>query len=102
MGKFAEFLKEQDNEKPYRILIVMRDVPDDPNKTGDALVKQAKKMGIDIYQMEVGGKYPMILKTAQGTQGIGVIFIDSRQSLLGTMQLVNKIDENIAMLVQVY
>jgi len=43
MGKFAEFLKEQDNEKPYRILIVMRDVPDDPNKTGDALVKQAKK-----------------------------------------------------------
>ena len=220
MGKFAEFLKEQDNDKPYRILIVMRDVPDDPNKTGDALVKQAKKMGIDIYQMEVessyfttnekgnlvahnytnfkertkgfsigepvvehdkkgweitpentiaflrvavgrgirfaeqlrlhgittinsretnlycddkwlnyivmknaglkqprtailtheenidipikeiGGKYPMILKTAQGTQGIGVIFIDSRQSLLGTMQLVNKIDENIAMLVQ--
>ena len=57
MGKFAEFLKEQDNEKPYRILIVMRDVPDDPNKTGDALVKQAKKMGIDIYQMEVESSY---------------------------------------------
>ena len=55
---------------------------------------------IDIPIKEIGGKYPMILKTAQGTQGIGVIFIDSRQSLLGTMQLVNKIDENIAMLVQ--
>ena len=219
MEKFKSFITEAKDE-PYRILIVMRDVPDDPNKTGDALVKQANKMGIDIYQMEVessyfttnekgnlvahnytnfkertkgfsigepvvehdkkgweitpentiaflrvavgrgirfaeqlrlhgittinsretnlycddkwlnyivmknaglkqprtailtheenidipikeiGGKYPMILKTAQGTQGIGVIFIDSRQSLLGTMQLVNKIDENIAMLVQ--
>ena len=221
MEKFKSFISEAKDE-PYRILILMRDEPDDPNKTGDALEKQAKKMGIDLYQMEVdssyftvnekgnlvahnysnykertksfgmgdpiiehdkkgwevtpentlcflrvalgrgirfaeqlrlhevitvnsretnlycddkwlnyivmknaglrqpktailtheenidipikeiGGKYPMILKTAQGTQGIGVIFIDSKQSLLGTMQLVNKIDENVAMLVQEY
>ena len=217
--KFKSFITEEET-KPYRVLVLKRDVPDDTNKTGDSLEKQAKKMGIDLYQIEVessyfttnekgnlvahnytnfkertkgfsigepvvehdkkgweitpentiaflrvavgrgirfaeqlrlhgittinsretnlycddkwlnyivmknaglkqprtailtheenidipikeiGGKYPMILKTAQGTQGIGVIFIDSRQSLLGTMQLVNKIDENIAMLVQ--
>ena len=36
----------------------------------------------------------MILKTAQGTQGVGVIFIDSRKTLLATMQLINKIDED--------
>jgi ribosomal protein S6--L-glutamate ligase len=221
MEKFSEFITEA-KEEPYRVLILMRDAEDDPNKTGDALEKQAKKMGIDIYQMEVdsgyfttnekgnlvahnyknfkpvspdnewgdpvitddkkgwevrsedticllrialgrgirfaeqlrlagvttvnsrhtnllcddkwlnyiamknvglqqpktailthednidipikeiGGKYPMILKTAQGTQGVGVIFIDSKQTLLATMQLVNKIDENIAMLIQEY
>ena len=216
-----DFLHEQEvSEQPYRILILKRDVPDDPNKTGDALEKEAKKMGIDLYQMEVessyfttnekgnlvahnylnyrertktfsigepviehdekgwevtpenticflrvavgrgirfaeqlrihgvttinsrytnlicddkwlnylamkksglnqpktailtheenidipieeiGGKYPMILKTAQGTQGVGVIFIDSRKTLLATMQLIKKIDENIAMLIQ--
>ena len=219
MGKFAEFLKEQDNEKPYRFLNLIHDTPEDPNKTGDMLVKQAKKMGIDCYQLrvdngyftenekgnlvahnfvedkdvvvmsdksksiqndtkgweadpenticflrvavgrgvrlaeqlrlygvktinsrfthmicddkwlnyiamknaglkqpksailtheenldlpikEIGGKYPMILKTAQGTQGVGVIFIDSRKTLLATMQLIRKIDEDIAMLIQ--
>ena len=43
MGKFAEFLKEQDNDKPYRFLNLIHDTPEDPNKTGDMLVKQAKK-----------------------------------------------------------
>jgi|TARA_B110000259_G_scaffold56892_1_gene67183 ribosomal protein S6--L-glutamate ligase len=221
MEKFKSFITEA-KEEPYRILVLMRDVENDPNKTGDALEKQAKKMGIDLYQMEVdsgyfttnkkgnlvahnyknfkpvsptsewgdpvitddkkgweitpedtlcilrvalgrgiryaeqlrlagvktvnsretnllcddkwlnylamknaglqqprtailtheenidipikeiGGKYPMILKTAQGTQGVGVIFIDSRKTLLATMQLINKIDEDIAMLIQEY
>ena len=221
LENFKSFITEV-KEEPYRVLILMRDVPDDPNKTGDALEKKAKKMGIDLYQMEVdssyftvnekgnlvahnytnykertktfgmgdpviehdekgweitpedtlcilrvalgrgirfaeqlrlhgittvnsretnllcddkwlnyivmknaglrqprsailtheenidipikeiGGKYPMILKTAQGTQGVGVIFIDSRKTLLATMQLINKIDENIAILIQEY
>ena len=220
MEKFSKFITEE--EEPYRVLVLMRDVENDPNKTGDALEKQAKKMGIDLYQMEVdggyfttnekgnlvahsyknfkpvtstgewgdpvishdkggwevrsedtlcilrvalgrgirfaeqlrlngiktinsrhtnllcddkwlnyiamknagvrqprtailtheenidipikeiGGKYPMIFKTAQGTQGVGVIFIDSRKTLLATMQLINKIDVDIAMLIQEY
>ena len=219
MEKFKSFISEAKDE-PYRILILMRDEPDDPNKTGDALEKQAKKMGIDLYQMEVdssyftvnekgnlvahnysnykertksfgmgdpiiehdkkgwevtpentlcflrvalgrgirfaeqlrlhevitvnsretnlycddkwlnyivmknaglrqpktailthennidvpieeiGGKYPMILKTTEGTKGVGVIFIDSRKALLATMQLINKIDEQITMVIQ--
>ena len=220
MDKFSDFISEQKNEQPYRILILMRDVPDDPNKTGDELEIQAKKMGIELYQMEVessyfttndkgnlvahhydnykerskggsvgdpviehdkkgfeitpenticllrvaqgrgnrfaeqlrihgvttinsrftnlvcddkwlnylalkkdglkqprtalltheenidipikeiGGKYPMILKTAQGTQGVGVIMINSRQSLLATLQLIKKIDESAGVLIQ--
>ena len=220
MEKFSKFITEE--EEPYRVLVLMRDAENDPNKTGDALEKQAKKMGIDLYQMEVDGgyfttnekgnlvahsyknfkpvspagewgdpiishdkggwevrpedtlcilrvalgrgirfaeqlrlngiktinsrhtnllcddkwlnyiamknagvrqprtailtheenidipikeivgKYPMIFKTAQGTQGVGVIFIDSRKTLLATMQLINKIDVDIAMLIQEY
>ena len=55
---------------------------------------------IDVPIEEIGGKYPMILKTTQGTKGVGVIFIDSRKVLLATMQLINKIDEEITMVVQ--
>ena len=55
---------------------------------------------LDIPIKEIGGKYPMILKTAQGTQGVGVIYIDSKQTLLSTMQLIKKIDEDCAMLIQ--
>ena len=219
--KFKSFITEEE-AKPYRVLILKRDVPEDTNNTGDSLEKQAKKMGIDLYQMEVessyfttnekgnlvahnyenyrertnklsfgkevinhdkkgwevnpenticfvrvtlgrairfaeqlrihgvttvnsrytnlicddkwlnylalkkdglrqpktsiltheeninipiseiGGKYPMILKTAQGTQGVGVVFIDSHQTLVGTMQLIKKIDEDMGILIQEY
>jgi len=215
--KFSQFITEEPKEQKYRFLNLIHDIPDDPNKTGDALVAQAKKMGIDCYQLkvadgyfsvnkkgnlvahnyhvdvdpakvqsktvehdekgwevdpenticflrvavgrgvrlaeqlrlygvktinsrfthmicddkwlnysamfraglsqprtailtheenldipikEIGGKYPMILKTAQGTQGVGVIYIDSKQTLLSTMQLIKKIDEDCAMLIQ--
>ena len=214
---FSQFITEEPKEQKYRFLNLIHDIPDDPNKTGDALVAQAKKMGIDCYQLkvadgyfsvnkkgnlvahnyhvdidpakvqsktvehdekgwevdpenticflrvavgrgvrlaeqlrlygvktinsrfthmicddkwlnysamfraglrqprtailtheenldipikEIGGKYPMILKTAQGTQGVGVIYIDSKQTLLSTMQLTKKIDEDCAMLIQ--
>ena len=214
---FSQFITEEPKEQKYRFLNLIHDIPDDPNKTGDALVAQAKKMGIDCYQLkvadgyfsvnkkgnlvahnyhvdidpakvqsktvehdekgwevdpenticflrvavgrgvrlaeqlrlygvktinsrfthmicddkwlnysamfraglrqprtailtheenldipikEIGGKYPMILKTAQGTQGVGVIYIDSKQTLLSTMQLIKKIDEDCAMLIQ--
>ena len=40
------------------------------------------------------------LKTAEGTQGVCVIYIDSKKTLLATMQLINKIDEQITMVIQ--
>ena len=216
-----DYMAEQASEQPYRVLNLIHDTPDDPNKTGDAMEIQAKKMGIDIYQLnieygyftvnekgnlvahnysaevdqkavhrgksktsehdekgwevdpenticfcriaarprgtrlaeqlrihgvktinsrfthlicddkwlnyvtmeraglnqprteilthednielpieKIGGKYPMILKTAEGTQGVGVIYIDSKKTLLATMQLINKIDPNMAILIQ--
>ena len=44
VNSFNSFLSEQEGLEPYRILILKRDVPDDPNKTGDALEKEAKKI----------------------------------------------------------
>ena len=221
MDKFSDFISEQKNEQPYRLLNLIHDTPDDPNKTGDKMVEEAKKLGVDAYQLKVdggyftvndkgnlvahnfsaeelppnadssdkkiehdkkgwevtpedticiirvalgrgvmlaeqlrmhniptinsrfchmvcddkwlnyvamyraglrqpktaiisheenldtaieqiGNKYPMILKTSEGTKGVGVVFIESKKTLLATIQLINKIDENIVMLLQEY
>ena len=57
---------------------------------------------IDIPIKEVGGKYPMILKTVGGTRGVGVVFIESFKSLLTSLQLIYKIDEDIGLVLQEY
>ena len=49
MGKFAEFLKEQDNEKPYKLLIVSHDDPLDPNETAPLVRKKAHELGLQVY-----------------------------------------------------
>ena len=48
-----DYMAEQASEQPYRVLNLIHDTPDDPNKTGDAMEIQAKKMGIDIYQLNI-------------------------------------------------
>ena len=57
MDKFSDFISEQKNDKPYRILNLIHDTPDDPNKTGDMIEKEAKKMGIDCYQLKIDNGY---------------------------------------------
>jgi len=57
MGKFAEFLKEQDNEKPYKLLIVSHDDPLDPNETGPMIRKKASELGLEVYLAEFSGMY---------------------------------------------
>ena len=46
--------------------------------------------------------YPLILKTVTGTHGVGVIFIESEKSLIATVQLLYKLDENIGLMLQEY
>ena len=57
MGKFAEFLKEQDNEKPYKLLIVSHDDPLDPNETAPLVRKKASELGLKVYLAEFMGAY---------------------------------------------
>lgn len=47
--------------------------------------------GLDIALKEVGGKFPVILKTLRGTQGVGVFQIDSMNSLKSVLQTLWKL-----------
>ena len=46
--------------------------------------------------------YPVILKTNSGTKGVGVLFVESEKSLEGMVQLLFKLDEDIALILQSY
>ena len=48
----------------------------------------------------IGGKFPIILKTLTGTQGVGVIKIESYEGLVATVQAMWKL--NAELLIQEY
>jgi len=50
----------------------------------------------------LGAKYPVILKTTIGTQGVGVILIESEKTLLATTQIIFDLDEKIDLILQEY
>ena len=54
------------------------------------------KSGVDM----IGGKFPIILKTLTGTQGVGVIKIESYEGLVATVQAMWKL--NAELLIQEY
>ena len=70
------------------------------NQPKTALIKSERTLDVSLKQ--IGNKFPILLKTAKGTQGIGVIFIESEKSLIATLQLINKLDENSGVLIQEY
>ena len=70
------------------------------NQPKTALIKSERTL--DVALKQIGNKFPILLKTAKGTQGIGVIFIESEKSLIATLQLINKLDENSGVLIQEY
>ena len=47
---------------------------------------------------KLSSDYPVILKTASGTKGVGVLFVESERGLESMVQLLYKLDENIALL----
>ena len=57
MEKFSDFISEQDNNKPYNLIIISHDGIDDVNETGPLVHKTAQKMGIKSYLAETMGAY---------------------------------------------
>ena len=55
----------------------------------------------DAYD-RLGMDFPIIMKTAKGSQGVGVLLIDSMKSLLATGQLVDKLAPFEDVLIQEY
>ena len=58
--------------------------------------------GASLAFDKLGSKYPVILKTNTGTKGVGVLFVESERGLDSMVQLLYKLDENIALLLQSY
>jgi RimK family alpha-L-glutamate ligase len=64
MGKFAEFLKEQDNEKPYRFVVIFNDaknVGDDSKAEAEEMaikmVKYGKELGLEGFKCRIEDSY---------------------------------------------
>ena len=49
-----------------------------------------------------GSKFPLILKTLTGSLGVGVVKIESEESLNATVQLMHKLDNDMGVLMQEY
>ena len=56
--------------------------------------------GIDKSVEEIGGEYPIVCKFLSGTKGIGVFIIDSRPSLISTLQALWYLSPETEILVQ--
>lgn len=55
---------------------------------------------IDIALKEIGGEFPVIIKTLSGTQGIGVFLVESYGSLKSVLQTLWKVGSNVEILMQ--
>ena len=51
---------------------------------------------------KLNNKYPMILKTAIGSQGVGVMFVESERALVSIVQLLYREDQYVDILLQEY
>jgi len=58
--------------------------------------------GAEEAAERLGGKFPMILKTAVGSRGVGVIWIESLKSLHSIVQLLYREDEFVDVILQEY
>ena len=50
----------------------------------------SNEKNIDDAMKLIGNKFPVVLKTLTGTQGIGVVKVDSYESLVSTIQALWK------------
>ena len=78
-----------DNKMSNALLLTRNNIPiprtsSVPNETS-----------IEDAHKRVGGKFPVIIKTLKGTQGVGVMKIDSMSSLRGVCQSLWKYDADL-------
>ena len=58
VAKFNEYVKEEiENKKPYNLVILSHDDPNDPNETGVLIREKAFKIGLDCLLAEMNGLF---------------------------------------------
>jgi len=57
---------------------------------------------LDIPLQKIGNKFPLVMKTLQGSKGVGVLFVESKRSYESLIQLLYNQDENVDLLIQEY
>ena len=82
----------------YRTILRLADAGVDSPKT---VLIQGEE-GIDDAVEILGGDFPYIVKTLQGSKGVGVIFVESMAALRSMCQLIWKVDEEQEMILQEY
>ena len=70
------------------------------NQPKNVLVHHQDK-SLDAFD-RLDTKFPIILKTLTGSLGVGVVKIESEESLSATAQLMHKLDNNMGVLLQEY
>ena len=85
------------NDKWYNQIVFQQNDIHTPNTV---LVRHSE--GAEEAAERLGNKFPMILKTAVGSRGVGVIWIESLKSLHSVIQLLYREDEFVDILLQEY
>tara|TARA_B100000315_G_scaffold250322_1_gene282935 strand:- start:60 stop:1142 length:1083 start_codon:yes stop_codon:yes gene_type:complete len=85
------------NDKWYNQIVFQQNDIRTPNTV---LVRHSE--GAEEAAERLGDKFPMILKTAVGSRGVGVIWVESLKSLNSIIQLLYREDEFVDILLQEY
>ncbi len=85
------------NDKWHNQIVFQREGIRTPNTV---LVRHSE--GAEEAAERLGGKFPMILKTAVGSRGVGVIWVESLKSLHSIIQLLYREDEFVDVILQEY
>ena len=80
----------------YRTSLILAE--QELNQPKSILVHHQDK-ALDAFD-RLGAKFPVILKTLTGSLGVGVVKIESEESLNATTQLMHKLDNDMGVLVQ--
>ena len=72
------------------------------NQPRTVLIPNDSKLSVSNAAKKLKNKFPVVLKTLQGSKGVGVVLIESLISLQSTIQLFNKFSENSDIILQEY
>ena len=72
------------------------------NQPRTVLIPNDEKETVKRAHEQLDSKFPMVMKTLSGSQGVGVLLIETERSLQSQVSLLYKIDPNTDLLLQEY